>query len=93
MTDERKDELKCGECGNETHTLTLIRKEYQPRLGGEGSMGTGTAIETTCTKCKSVSIIKISTPGFVTTGDSLMMVKSFMANRPSVMVKLIGINV
>lgn len=52
-----KEMLKCGECGCETHTLKLVREEYEPRFGGGP---TGNSIETTCTQCKTVSLICIS---------------------------------
>jgi len=45
------------------------RDKDDARLGGEGACGTGTAIQTTCAKCKTVSLIKITRPAFTVESD------------------------
>ena len=65
-----EDKLACGGCGCTIHTLILLREHDQPRLGGEGSGGTGIALRTTCTQCKAVTEITLSNPGFVTESKS-----------------------
>lgn len=65
-----KERLSCGNCGCSTFTICHLRRKDDSRLGGEGAAGTGTGIETKCTKCGSRSKITITRPTLTVLGDS-----------------------
>lgn len=56
------DELKCGQCGNNTFTLYHVSEADDhgriERVGGHGSGGFPGVIRTICTECEDVTDIK-----------------------------------
>lgn len=66
----KTDDLKCGECGGETFTLThaLKEKEDYIRVGGQGFGGFPGRIIVTCTRCKAESVIEPAPAKLMTYG-------------------------
>jgi hypothetical protein len=64
----RYDPLKCGECGNVSHSLRHVRGLSEGRLGGEGGSGTGFSLESHCLKCGALSTLSVTQPKFKANG-------------------------
>lgn len=65
----RYDPLKCGNCGNVSHSLRHVRGLSEERLGGEGSSGTGFSLEAHCLRCGALSTLSVTQPKFRANGN------------------------
>jgi hypothetical protein len=64
------DQVKCGDCGEETFTIIQLRSPEEYRVGGAGDGRVDGVLQLHCCRCGSTSTIKPLPAAFAVDGNA-----------------------